>query len=106
MFYDVNVDVLMVLGVLIYLHITPLSFQQLSHYKLFPLSRFSFFLIEFFNLFEVSDPVLDSRLQGWVRVAVLVQVEAVVGLRAHTERIFQLQRKLIDFPNQPSRPVD
>ena len=51
MFYDVNVDVLMVLGVLIYLHITPLSFQQLSHYKLFPLSRFSFFLIEFFNLF-------------------------------------------------------
>ena len=51
MFYDVNVDVLMVLGVLIYLNITPLSFQQLSHYKLFPLSRFSFFLIEFFNLF-------------------------------------------------------
>ena len=72
MFYDVNVDVLMVLGVLIYLHITPLSFQQLSHYKLFPLSGFSFFLIELLDLFEVGHPVLYSRLQSRVRVTILV----------------------------------
>ena len=56
----------MVLLVLIYLHITPLSLQQLSHYKLFPFGGFSFFLVEFFYLLEVSNSVLDSRLQCWV----------------------------------------
>ena len=68
----VMVVMVMVLLVLIYLHIAPLSFQQLSHYKFFPLSGFSFLLVEFFYLFEVGHPVLDSRLQGWVRVTILV----------------------------------
>ena len=96
----------MVLLALIYLHIASLSLQQLGHNELFPLSGFSFFLIKFFYLFEVGHPVLDSGLQSWIRVSVLVEVEAVIGLCAHTERIFQLQRKLIDFRNQPSQPVD
>lgn len=56
----------MELRVLIYLHIAPLSLQQLGHYKLFPLGGFSFLLVEFFYLFEVGHSVLDPRLQSWI----------------------------------------
>ena len=64
--------VVMVLLALIYLHIASLSLQQLGHNELFPLSGFSFFLVEFFYLFEVGNSVLDSRLESGVRVTVFV----------------------------------
>lgn len=71
-----------------YLHITPLGLQQLGHYELFPLGRLPLLLVELLDLFEVGHPLLDPGLESGVRVP--VKVEAVVGLCADSEGIFQL----------------